>query len=452
MVETELRVTWWGISRRAPALTRRFRTHPTGPVPRVEGPPHRGAPSALRRPWRSTNLPWRPAPRGRRAGPGAAAAASPTSALGRWVLAVPAPGPEHIAAARPRRPPSTGCGPSPCRGRARLPRPVRVGHGRLPGGVDVLHPVRVPDHLAAAAGVGPVVVGATCAGSGAAGSGASCPPRGSRWRWCVRHGRGRHLEHRPAPVAARRRALRPGRDHQLALHRPGPLLRHRVHRTVTARALLEPGDRAAVLPGAPAAPGRPAGPGRSGHRRPQRWCGVRRVRVGPVVAVLVALGALGAVANGVLAQGSLVPRLLRHRTRLAELVGRRAAGLRDAAAASGARTEWARRLLVGLGVAGPGRDPALWHVATVASDWMYPWGLLLAAACTACAHRRGAAGRSRSAAVLSLGTAAVAGPDQLRRVPAALAGVPVAHTGTGRVVTLAAVRPPHGGDAGRGHA
>ena len=30
MVETELRVTWWGISRRAPALTRRFRTTPPG--------------------------------------------------------------------------------------------------------------------------------------------------------------------------------------------------------------------------------------------------------------------------------------------------------------------------------------------------------------------------------------------------------------------------------------
>ncbi len=71
-----------------------------------------------------------------------------------------------------------------------------------------------------------------------------------------------------------------------------------VHRTVAARALLEPGRRAAVLPGAAVAPDRTAGPGARGTGARSGGGGVRRVRVGPVVAVLVALGALSAVANG----------------------------------------------------------------------------------------------------------------------------------------------------------
>ena len=71
----------------------------------------------------------------------------------------------------PTSPRSTGCG-ARRRRRAALPRRVRLGQGRLPRGLDLLHAVGLPDHHAAAGRARAAPGPSRCGRSGAAGSGA----------------------------------------------------------------------------------------------------------------------------------------------------------------------------------------------------------------------------------------------------------------------------------------
>ena len=166
----------------------------------------------------------------------------------------------------PRRPARAGGG-----GRPGVPRRVPVGIGRVPRGVHLLHPLRVPHHQpdppgAPGPGVGrpppvlrpprpPPVAGLV---PGPAAGGPHRPLRGRAQRGGRPAGRDGRL---------------PGPGRELVLHHPGAQLRRPVRGPVPGAALLVPGDRGAVLPPPPPAdgPGRgpTVGPGqdRGRHRR-----------------------------------------------------------------------------------------------------------------------------------------------------------------------------------------
>ena len=68
------------------------------------------------------------------------------------------------------------------------------------------------------------------------------------------------------------------------------------------------------------------------------------------------------------------------------------------------RSQLVRNVLVALGILGLAGSVWLWHVATVGSPWMYPWGFLVAAACSSAlitgALQGGVLGRALSVAPL----------------------------------------------------
>ncbi len=87
----------------------------------------------------------------------------------------------------------------------------------------------------------------------------------------------------------------------------------------------------------------------------------------------------------------------------------------------------------------------LWSTATVGSTWLYPWGLLVTPLASVVADR-GALQAGLLARVLELAPRSWRWAHQLRGVPAALAGVPLADPGASGLEPMAAVRAPHGGD------
>jgi peptidoglycan/LPS O-acetylase OafA/YrhL len=112
-----------------------------------------------------------------------------------------------------------------------------------------------------------------------------------------------------------------------------------------------------------------------GRRRAQR-------SLAPLVVVLAVVGVASAVANGVFARSSVDRAYFGTDTRLAEMVVGAllaCAMLRGLRLAPGRlRALWPALSVVAIGV-----TVWLWHVATVESSWMYPWGFLLTAAATA---------------------------------------------------------------------
>ena len=379
--------------------------------------------------------------------------------VGRWVLAVPSPGTGAHPAPRPPARPRRAAGRGRVR-RARVPRPVRVGHGRLPRGVDVLHPVGVPDHLAAAAGVGPVGQSsdlrrfwgrrfrrllpaswftlALVVAMGAVGIWVTDQLRSLRGDvpFALAEIINWHFIGRAAPTAPRSPPRRPSS-------------------TSGAWRSSSSSTCAAVAAGRHAGPGVPGGrPGPAAVvARGCAGCGSAAVgamaRWGRCGATS-APGGLGRPASSCStgAPCNLPRSYFGTETRLAELV----AGAVLACVCCGAS---------GPGPVGP--PPGWWALRWWACavilvlwtrghgglGWMYPWGFLLTAACTS----PSSPGRCKGGGPPGRSVARHRSwprPDQLRRVPAALAGVPVAHPGTDRVVALAAVRPAHGRDAGRG--
>ncbi|UDY37149.1 acyltransferase family protein [Dermatobacter hominis] len=97
--------------------------------------------------------------------------------------------------------------------------------------------------------------------------------------------------------------------------------------------------------------------------------------------VLAGLAVASAVANGVVARTAIDRAYFGTDTRAAELlIGVLLAfGLLRRVRFDGA----ARRVAVAAGVAGTAVLLVLFHVAELTSPWLYPWGLLLTAACTA---------------------------------------------------------------------
>lgn len=134
-----------------------------------------------------------------------------------------------------------------------------------------------------------------------------------------------------------------------------------------------------------------------------RWRSARsrRERLRRLTFVLGAVLVASAVANGVLATGSIDRAYFGTDTRMAEmLVGALLAvlTLRRLRPAS----LRLRRAIAGAGVAAGAVTVVLWNVATVGSQWLYPWGLLLTAGCTA-AVILAASQNGPLASVLSLG-------------------------------------------------
>ena len=320
------------------------------------------------------------------------------------------------------------------RRRARVPRPLRLGDRRVPRRLPLLHALGIPHHVAAAARGGAARLGGPARLLGPAVPSAAAGVVGDD-RHRRGHGAGRRLEHRPAAGSARRRAVRPGRDHQLALHRPGPQLRgrpsRRRRRSSTSGAWRSSSSSTCCC--------------RWSSPACWRWSGLRRA-VGPVGGRRV-LGRLVASAalNGYLARSNL--------------------GAGTSAPSAGCSSCWRGRCSPapcsdGSGSGRPGcgdrrcaggrrRSRGLvvfWNVATVRSTWMYPVGFLVVPACTV-GLILGALQGGLVARVLAVRPPGRARTDLLRRVPAALADLPVAHARAGGVVRRTAVRAAHGGDA-----
>ena len=111
--------------------------------------------------------------------------------------------------------------------------------------------------------------------------------------------------------------------------------------------------------------------------------GRRRGRgLGALVVVLGAVGAASVVANGLLARSSIDRAYFGTDTRLFEMV---VGALLACALLRGIRLRPGplRRIWPALSIAAVAGTLWLWHVATVESAWMYPWGFLLTAAATA---------------------------------------------------------------------
>jgi len=110
--------------------------------------------------------------------------------------------------------------------------------------------------------------------------------------------------------------------------------------------------------------------------------GSQRKRLRRLVGVLATLTLLSAVANGLLAQGAIDRSYFGTETRAAEiLIGALLAcfTLRRTCLQS----VKLQRMALLLGVLALFVTGWLWHVARLRSDWLYPWGFLLTASCTA---------------------------------------------------------------------
>ncbi len=109
--------------------------------------------------------------------------------------------------------------------------------------------------------------------------------------------------------------------------------------------------------------------------------GSSRVRLRRTMWVLAGLGAASAAANGILARSSIDRAYFGTDTRAAELI----AGVLLAGLLLGnLRFDGAdRRIAVAAGAAGSVTLVVMFHSAELTSPWLYPWGLLLTAACTA---------------------------------------------------------------------
>jgi|GEM_PF-172906 len=106
----------------------------------------------------------------------------------------------------------------------------------------------------------------------------------------------------------------------------------------------------------------------------------RRLRL--LIGVLLSLTLVSAIANGVLAHGAVDRSYFGTETRAAEiLIGALLAcfTLRQARL----RTVRLQGVALALGIAALFVTAWLWHIARVRSDWLYPWGFLLTAICTA---------------------------------------------------------------------
>ena len=125
-----------------------------------------------------------------------------------------------------------------------------MGIGRLPRGVDLLHPLGFPHHDVAA---GRAAVSAH--GTGLADfwrrRSRRLVPGGLVALGIVVLVRRAGRQRRPAADAVRRHGRRGHGDHQLALHHRRTELRAALHRALTAAALLVVGDRVPVLPPLP---------------------------------------------------------------------------------------------------------------------------------------------------------------------------------------------------------
>ena len=107
-----------------------------------------------------------------------------------------------------------------------------------------------------------------------------------------------------------------------------------------------------------------------------------RLRLRRLVTVLVGLAVLSAVLNGVLSRSSIDRAYFGTDTRMAEmLIG---ALLACWTLRSTRRAEPRHRsIAVAVGIVASIVTLWLWHVAALSSSWMYPWGLILTALCTA---------------------------------------------------------------------
>ncbi|UDY36461.1 acyltransferase family protein [Dermatobacter hominis] len=112
-----------------------------------------------------------------------------------------------------------------------------------------------------------------------------------------------------------------------------------------------------------------------GRRRAER-------SLAPLVGVLAVVGLASAVANGVFARSSIDRAYFGTDTRMVEMV---VGALLACAMLHGIRLRPGplRRIWPALSVVAVVVTLWLWHVATVESTWMYPWGFLLTAAATA---------------------------------------------------------------------
>ncbi|MFZ4517584.1 MAG: acyltransferase family protein [Microthrixaceae bacterium] len=107
-----------------------------------------------------------------------------------------------------------------------------------------------------------------------------------------------------------------------------------------------------------------------------------RASLGPLVAGFTAVAVASAVLSWFVARRSIDAAYLSTPTRLAELL---VGGLLAVALLRGVRLRGRRGrvVLTVLGVLGLLGSLALWHTAAVADQWLYPWGLLASATCTA---------------------------------------------------------------------
>ncbi len=110
--------------------------------------------------------------------------------------------------------------------------------------------------------------------------------------------------------------------------------------------------------------------------------GTQRKRLRLLIGVLATLTLLSALANGLLARGAIDRSYFGTETRAAEiLIG----ALLACFTLRGfhVRSVKLQRLLLVLALAAVCVTGWLWHVARLRSEWLYPWGFLLTATCTA---------------------------------------------------------------------
>ena len=364
MVETELRVTWWGISLAAAVAERPF---PHAPVP---------------------DDTWRPA--SRPIGP-------PPGRLRPDRVPTRSDGPDDVAsgAAHRRRTlatsrPSAVAGRAPSRSgyvapldglRALavlavvlLPLPLPVDPRRVPRGVGVLHALRLPHHLAAA----PRVERANSDGRPATVLDPALPTAAAGV-----------VDHDGRSSCA---SARSGCGTPISCERCGATCRTRCSRSSTGTS------------SPPTAPTAPSSPRRRRSSTSGAWrssssstCSCRSLVVGVLTLGRAGLACAAEPADRRLrrADGRLGrrerrarpdldrPRLLRHRHPHGRDADRLAAGdasrcgvcaCRPGGPATRRRASASWRLVVTVW---------LWHEATLRSQWLYPWGLLLTALCTA---------------------------------------------------------------------
>ncbi len=108
-----------------------------------------------------------------------------------------------------------------------------------------------------------------------------------------------------------------------------------------------------------------------------------RQRLSMLAGVFLALTAFSAISNGWYARTSIDRAYFGTDSRMAEMLVGSLLAMRDPPRRLRLPPSLARRISIALGLTAIVVTGWLWHNATLESSWLYPWGLLLSALCTA---------------------------------------------------------------------